>query len=87
MAVLVISCPHCGPRNDEEFTFMGEVVMRPAPTSDPVQWRRYLYQRDNVAGVQSERWFHVQGCRRHLLVHRDTTTNEISSVTAAGGRS
>ncbi len=78
--MLVIICPHCGPRNDAEFTYRGEVVARPGPDTDPATWRRYLYTRENAAGWQKERWFHVSGCRRFLDLERNTTTNEIRRV-------
>ncbi len=79
--MLVIVCPHCGPRNSNEFSFLGERSSRPAvATTTPDEWRRYLYTKDNAAGSQLERWFHVSGCRRFLDVERDTVTNEIRSV-------
>lgn len=78
--MLVIVCPHCGARNSNEFSFSGELHPRPEPDVDPVSWRRYLYMRRNVAGWQEEQWFHVSGCRRFLIVERDTTTNEIRAV-------
>lgn len=78
--MLVIACPHCGPRNSDEFTFNGEVVARPDPATDPATWRRYLYMKRNEAGWQSERWFHAAGCRRFLSIERHRTTNEIRSV-------
>jgi sarcosine oxidase, subunit delta len=78
--MLVIVCPHCGPRNDAEFVYQGEVVARPEPDADPGTWRRYLYMRRNIRGWQEERWFHVSGCRRFLRVERHTLTNEIRSV-------
>ncbi len=83
--MLVILCPHCGPRNSDEFSFQGEIVARPGPASDQETWRDYLYMRDNVAGWQTERWFHVSGCRRFLNVERHTVTNEIGVVTPVGG--
>lgn len=79
--MLLIACPHCGPRNSDEFSFHGELSRRPPPqatTSD--EWRRYLYMKANAAGWESEQWFHASGCRRFLVVERDTTTNEIRSV-------
>lgn len=82
--MLVIVCPNCGPRNDAEFTYRGEIVPRPGPDTDPATWRRYLYTKQNRAGWQTERWFHVSGCRRFLDVERDTSTNEIRSVTQVG---
>jgi heterotetrameric sarcosine oxidase delta subunit len=78
--MLLITCPHCGPRNDAEFTYNGEVVRRPPADTDPVTWRNYLYTRRNVADWQRERWFHVSGCRRFLTVERHTVTNDIRSV-------
>jgi len=78
--MLLISCPHCGPRNSNEFIFSGEIVTRPGPETDPATWRRYLYMKTNAAGWQEERWFHVSGCRRFLLVARNQDTNEIRMV-------
>lgn len=78
--MLVITCPHCGARNSNEFSFGGELTTRPAPDPDPTDWRRYLYLKNNVAGWQREQWFHVSGCRRFLIVERHTVTNEILSV-------
>jgi len=46
----------------------------------PAEWRRYLYEKDNIAGLVSEEWFHSAGCRRFLIVERDTATNDITSV-------
>ena len=83
--MLLITCPHCGPRNDNEFAFKGEVVPRPeVDGAGPEEWRSYLYMRANVSGWQVERWFHVSGCRRFLQVERNTATNEIRRVEAIG---
>lgn len=83
--MLVILCPHCGPRNSDEFTYQGEQTTRPevAP-ADPAEWRRYLYMKTNRSGWVTERWFHVSGCRRYLMLERHTVSNEIRSVTAVG---
>ena len=82
--MLVIVCPNCGPRNNDEFTFQGEIIPRPSPDTDQSTWRRYLYMKDNVSGWQTERWFHVSGCRRFLDIERHTITNEIGVVIEAG---
>jgi heterotetrameric sarcosine oxidase delta subunit len=82
--MLIITCPYCGPRNDEEFTYQSEVIARPDVSVDPVTWRRYLYTKRNVSGWEEERWFHVSGCRRFLRVERHTLTNEIRRVSAIG---
>jgi len=78
--MLVIACPHCGPRNSDEFTFNGEVVSRPRSDTNAAEWRRYLYMRSNAAGWQKERWFHLSGCRRFLMIERNLDSNEIRMV-------
>ena len=76
--MMLIPCPWCGPRDAAEFAYLGEPSSRPDPaTATPEQWRGYLYLRDNVAGPVRERWYHRMGCRRRLLVERDTTTDEV----------
>lgn len=84
--MLVIICPNCGPRNSDEFVFQGEVWPRPAVNhTDPAEWRRYLYMKSNLADWVSERWFHVSGCRRYLMLERHTVTNEIRDIELVGG--
>ena len=68
-----LPCPNCGSRPYTEFWFGGE-----APSGEDDYARAWL--RGNVAGIQSERWFHYAGCRRWLTVQRDTRTNEIDAV-------
>jgi heterotetrameric sarcosine oxidase delta subunit len=68
-----IPCPHCGPRDDSEFTFGGE--LRPLVATDPAEDFERVYLRRNAAGRQEERWFHVSGCKRWLTLARDTETN------------
>ena len=46
---------------------------------------RYVYLRDNPAGVQRELWYHGSGCQAWLIVTRDTLTHAIAAVTAALG--
>ena len=76
--MILLPCPWCGPRDADEFGYVGEPRPRPDPlTTTPRQWRDYLYLRRNVAGWTIERWYHRMGCRRYLLVERDTTTNEV----------
>ena len=83
--MLIITCPHCGPRNDNEFLYQGEVIARPGVDADPVTWRNYLYMKRNVSGWEEERWFHVSGCRRFLTIERHTLTNEIRRISTIGG--
>jgi heterotetrameric sarcosine oxidase delta subunit len=86
--VILIPCPHCGPRNSTEFAWTGERSRRPDPdatTTTPAQWRAYLYERLNPAGWTTESWYHRFGCRRYLVVERHTVTNEIRRCEPASG--
>lgn len=83
--MMVLICPNCGPRNNDEFSFQGEIIPRPSPDTDPVTWRRYLYTKQNASGWQRERWFHTSGCRRFLDIERNTESNEIRSISQVGG--
>ncbi|MCP4246967.1 MAG: sarcosine oxidase subunit delta [bacterium] len=83
--MLLIFCPHCGPRNADEFSFRGELVPRPGPDPSSESWRAYLYTKENLAGWEREQWFHVSGCRRFLDVERNTITNEIRLVRDVAG--
>ncbi|MDQ3538977.1 MAG: sarcosine oxidase subunit delta [Ornithinimicrobium sp.] len=76
--MILLPCPWCGLRDSEEFGYVGEPRGRPNPlTTTTEQWRDYLYLRRNAAGWTTERWYHRMGCRRYLLVERDTTTNVV----------
>jgi heterotetrameric sarcosine oxidase delta subunit len=77
---LQLTCPYCGKRPFTEFWFGGE--LRPAfdPGMTPEDDYRRLWLPQNVAGRQTERWFHFAACRRWLTVERDTTTNEVYGV-------
>jgi sarcosine oxidase, subunit delta len=76
--VLRIPCPHCGMRDEPEFSFGGPShITRPDATVDDVTWTDYLFRRDNPAGVHHERWLHAYGCGRWFNVARNTLTHEI----------
>ncbi|HSL16084.1 MAG TPA: sarcosine oxidase subunit delta [Actinomycetota bacterium] len=70
---LEVPCPNCGQRPYTEFTFGGE--LRDLRSDDAEADYRRVYLRNNVAGEQTERWFHAFGCRRWLTIRRDTVTN------------
>ena len=71
---LMVPCPRCGPRPQEEFTFGGELR---ALTAEDVDDFARVYLRRNAPGPQRERWFHAFGCRRWVSLTRDTVTNRI----------
>ena len=79
-----IPCPHCGERGNDEFFYLGAAgLARPATDAPAEAWHDYVYQRDNPAGPHKELWQHVHGCRRWLVVTRDTRTHEVFSVADA----
>ena len=75
----LIDCPHCGPRPKEEFGVKGAVLPRPAAEA----WMDYVYLRENPRGAYREYWHHAGGCRRWLVVTRDTATHAVAGVADA----
>ncbi|MFK0166522.1 sarcosine oxidase subunit delta [Rhizobium sp. NPDC090279] len=80
----LISCPHCGARPKEEFTIKGDAGLgRPAADAGAEDWYGYVYLRDNPKGRHKEYWHHSSGCRRWLIVERDTVTHKVHEVSDA----
>lgn len=77
-----IHCPFCGARDHSEFTYSGDAsVVRPDHgEQDQEVWHAYVYQRSNPKGVHQEYWHHTAGCRKFLVVERDTLTHKVASV-------
>jgi sarcosine oxidase subunit delta len=61
----------------DEFSYGGELQQRPAAAVTAAAWGQYLYGRRNVAGLQTEWWYHRLGCGRWFLAERDTLTNRV----------
>ncbi len=79
-----IPCPYCGIRDHSEFTYGGDAsVEYPPLDATAEEWHEAVFLRENIRGMQSETWHHVNGCRMWLVVERDTTTHEIRSVRPA----
>ncbi|WP_191060915.1 sarcosine oxidase subunit delta [Geminicoccus harenae] len=85
--MLLITCPHCGPRAETEFRNGGEAgIVRPrdpAALSDGA-WTGYVFTRQNPKGRFHERWCHAQGCGRWFTAVRDTVTDRFLSFHPAG---
>jgi heterotetrameric sarcosine oxidase delta subunit len=74
---LQITCPNCGSRPIEEFLY-GEIPATPETITDPdARDLDRAFMHTNPEGPQTERWFHLFGCRRWLTLRRDTRTDEI----------
>lgn len=79
-----ISCPLCGTRGVEEFSYHGDATVRRPPADAPAaDWVAYVYFRDNPAGPHSELWYHGAGCRSWLVAERDLRSHAILSVRMA----
>ena len=75
--MLLIHCPWCGLREQDEFTYGGEAhIVRPTKPDDlsDIEWADYLFMRENIKGDQREQWFHSAGCRRWFNAQRNTVT-------------
>jgi len=71
----------------------GEVAEVPESITDPdARDLDRAFMRINPAGLTTERWFHVAGCRRWLTLRRDTTSDlnpkaaSMAGVAAEGQR-
>jgi methylglutamate dehydrogenase subunit B len=86
-----IPCPHCGPRDVREFSYLGDAtVTRPDPAAPDARelFTAYVYLRDNPAGRHRELWYHGAGCQACLVVTRDIRNHAIFdaySLKAPGG--
>lgn len=80
-----IACPFCGERDVREFDYHGDAT-KTRPSGNGIgevkAWHDYVYLRSNPAGLHTEHWYHVQGCRAWLTVTRDTRNHEITDVRA-----
>lgn len=93
---MIINHPLLGPRDADEFTYMGDasLINRPAGDAEGARDRMtaYLYNRANPAGEHRELWFHEMGDQSWLVVTRNTLTHEITrvelarDVASAGGK-
>jgi methylglutamate dehydrogenase subunit B len=78
-----ISCPYCGERGNEEFSYLGDATpVRPDPAKSDAEkiFADYVYLRDNPRGPHRELWYHGVGCHAWLVVTRNTLTHEITNV-------
>ena len=81
---MIIDHPLLGPRDISEFIYLGDSSLLNRPNWDAEEaehsFYKYLYLRENVAGIHKELWFHQQGDRSWLVVSRNTLTHEIIKV-------
>ncbi len=78
--MMLIACPHCGPRAHVEFTYARTLDAVLPLSATPARAARILYERDNPRGLSAELWRHTHGCRAWLRLIRDTASHEIAQV-------
>jgi heterotetrameric sarcosine oxidase delta subunit len=86
--IMRIPCPHCGLRDVQEFTYLGDAGERRPhgmETSEAAMVD-YVYLRDNPRGAHEELWYHGAGCHAWLIVRRNTLTHAIESAVPAKTR-
>ncbi len=85
--MLLLECPWCGPRSEEEFSCGGEAhIVRPLNSDemDDAAWGDYVFMRRNDKGVHFERWRHSHGCGQWFNVARSSVSHEILAVYRVG---
>ena len=85
--MLLIPCPWCGARPENEFHYGGEahIARPPDPAAvDDAGWAAFLYARSNPKGTHAERWRHVHGCGRFFNCVRDTVSDRICATYRPG---
>jgi heterotetrameric sarcosine oxidase delta subunit len=82
--MLLITCPHCGPRAQTEFVYERTVDAIVQPDADPAEAMAALFTRANPRGLDEELWRHTYGCRAWLVMMRHRVTHEITAIRAIG---
>ena len=82
--MLLITCPHCGPRAQTEFSYERTVDSVVQPGADPAEAMARLFARANPRGLDDEIWRHTFGCRAWLVMTRHRMTHAIEAVRPVG---
>lgn len=86
----LLECPLNGPRNIEEFQYLGPIRDDPDPDGlTDAEWARHLFRANNAAGVMLEWWRHrpsnyVFVAERHIVT--DTVLRTFDAADLRGGR-
>lgn len=82
--MLLIDCPHCGPRAQEEFSYERTCDSVVRIEDAPEVAMAALYARANPRGQDDEIWRHTFGCRGWMVLRRDRASHAILSIRALG---
>lgn len=78
--MLLIPCPHCGPRIQEEFAYERSIDSVVRLDDAPDAAMAALFSRANLRGEEAEIWVHAQGCGQWLRLTRDRMSHAIRAV-------
>ncbi|MGB7262826.1 MAG: sarcosine oxidase subunit delta [Albidovulum sp.] len=78
--MLLIPCPHCGDRDEAEFSYGGPAHrLPPLDGSGTLQdWHRAVHLPVLTDGPQREIWYHGAGCECWIEVVRDIRTHDFA---------
>ena len=80
----IFPCPFCGPRDEREFHFAGELGKTRPDTRGDVSaedWARYLHSQRNEKGAVREVWMHLP-CAELFVLERDSVTMAVTGSSA-----
>lgn len=83
----IFPCPFCGPRDEREFHFAGELgKIRPDTTGHVAakDWANYLHAQRNGKGHVREVWMHLT-CAELFVMERDSLSMEVLSSRSLRG--
>jgi len=78
--MLLIPCPHCGPRIQEEFAYERSLDSVVRIDDAPDVAMTALFTRANLRGEDHEIWVHAHGCGQWLRLTRDRMPHAIRAV-------
>lgn len=80
----IFECPFCGPRNETEFHYAGELGKVRPETADEISdkdWASYLFTQRNEKGAVKEVWMHTT-CAELFVMERDSVTMDVIATRA-----
>ena len=74
--MLLIPCPHCGERDENEFDYGGRAIDFPDLTADSANWHEALHLPVANNNIVEEVWFHTAGCECWIRLRRDIRNHD-----------
>ncbi len=83
--MLLINCPHCGERDQSEFSYGGRYAKYPAldSTASIEKWHRAIHLHHSSQNLIREYWYHECGCEQWIEIDRDVDSHEMTPVSGA----